>query len=283
MLPAAVKAASLLFVAPAIVVACADAPKTPATPPPPPPVATAPVARADPPTVKESAPVTSPTPEADAGVTMAESVADAGPRAPQCQPQAAQDFLIRGHYIPKPTATADERKAAAEAHKEAIRYRTEMYGYVAGFGDPKLNPHPPTYYLEDATFMGLKVKMHKRVVPALACVEAEIREVCKEKPYTPKALAGIRFKNTFRGGEVTNHMYGIAIDVDPNLNSCCGCVKPWSEDPRCSKKGTPYERMAMPECWVHAFEKYGFYWLGNDVLQDTMHFDFLGDPEKIMK
>jgi hypothetical protein len=41
--------------------------------------------------------------------------------------------------------------------------------------------------------------------------------------------------------------------------------------------------MAMPECWVHAFERYGFYWLGHDVLRDTMHFEFLGDPDRIVK
>jgi hypothetical protein len=39
----------------------------------------------------------------------------------------------------------------------------------------------------------------------------------------------------------------------------------------------------MPECWVHAFERYGFYWLGHDVLRDTMHFEFLGDPARIVK
>jgi hypothetical protein len=38
--------------------------------------------------------------------------------------------------------------------------------------------------------------------------------------------------------------------------------------------------MAMPECWVTAFERYGFYWLGHDELKDTMHFEFLGDPSK---
>jgi hypothetical protein len=46
---------------------------------------------------------------------------------------------------------------------------------------------------------------------------------------------------------------------------------------------TEYDRMAMPECWVHAFEKYGFYWLGHDVLRDTMHYEFLGDPDRIVK
>ena len=37
----------------------------------------------------------------------------------------------------------------------------------------------------------------------------------------------------------------------------------------------------MPECWVRAFEKYGFYWLGHDTLMDTMHFEFLADPNRI--
>jgi hypothetical protein len=41
--------------------------------------------------------------------------------------------------------------------------------------------------------------------------------------------------------------------------------------------------MAMPECWVHAFERYGFYWLGHDVLRDTMHYEFLGDPDHILR
>ena len=39
--------------------------------------------------------------------------------------------------------------------------------------------------------------------------------------------------------------------------------------------------MAMPKSWVAIFERFGFYWLGHDVLQDTMHFEFLGDPGKI--
>jgi hypothetical protein len=50
----------------------------------------------------------------------------------------------------------------------------------------------------------------------------------------------------------------------------------------CKKKvASVYERMAMPKGWVETFEKYGFYWLGHDVLQDTMHFEFLGDPDQI--
>jgi hypothetical protein len=32
---------------------------------------------------------------------------------------------------------------------------------------------------------------------------------------------------------------------------------------------------------VRQFERFGWYWLGRDTLQDTMHFEFLGDPTQI--
>jgi hypothetical protein len=129
----------------------------------------------------------------------------------------------------------------------------------------------------------LPVTVHKKIVPAIKCAEAEIKATCGSTPYTPTALSGIRDKNTYRAGEVTNHLYGIALDIDPLLNSCCGCVAKWQKSPLCKKKAaTIWERMSMPKCWVDAFEKYGFYWLGHDKLMDTMHFEFLADPDQIM-
>jgi hypothetical protein len=204
--------------------------------------------------------------------------ADATPSAPPapvsaCNEQSPQDFLVRGNFLKVP-----------QGNQRAIQYRTDTYGFVAGFGRPGPDAKPVSASVVDTTFMGLPVRMHRKVVPALACVEEEIRRSCGDHPYTAHALAGIRFKNTYRGGEVTNHMYGIAIDVDPNLNTCCGCVKPWNDAPRCHRPAkTEYDRMEMPECWVHAFERYGFYWLGHDVLQDTMHYEFLGDPDHILR
>ena len=74
----------------------------------------------------------------------------------------------------------------------------------------------------------------------------------------------------------------VAVDIEPDKNTCCGCVAPWNEHPLCKQKGkTVWERMVMPRSWVETFEKYGFYWLGHDTLEDTMHFEFLGDPDKI--
>jgi hypothetical protein len=126
--------------------------------------------------------------------------------------------------------------------------------------------------------------MNRRVLVALGCVEERIREACAETPYVPHVLDGLRLRNTFHDGEISNHTYGIAIDIDPNENSCCGCVPPMSEWPRCKEPAaTPFDRTRIPKCWVNAFERFGFYWLGNDTLEDTMHFEFLGDPEKIAR
>ncbi len=209
------------------------------------------------------------------GPSSASSASAASPSAANaCNEQLPQDFLIRSNFLRGGTAAA----------QRAVQYRTDNYGYFTGFGRPGADSRPPSAFVVGTTFMGLPIKMHRKVVPALRCAEAAIKLACTEHPYVPHALAGIRFRNTYRGGEVTNHIYGIAIDVDPSINTCCGCVAPWNEAPACQRKAnTEYDRMAMPECWVHAFERYGFYWLGHDVLRDTMHFEFLGDPERILK
>ena len=74
------------------------------------------------------------------------------------------------------------------------------------------------------------------------------------------------------------------IDIEPDRNTCCGCVAPWTDHPLCQRRvQSIYDRMAMPKSWVAIFERFGFYWLGHDVLQDTMHFEFLGDPDKIVE
>ena len=192
-----------------------------------------------------------------------------------CNPQKAFEFLIRKNYIPV--------KTKQKEHEKALRYKTTTYGSVKGFGDASWIKTAAKSEVVATTVFGLPVSVHKKIIPAIRCAEAEIKATCGATPYTPKALSGIRDKNTYRAGEVTNHLWGIALDIDPTLNSCCGCVKKWQQSPLCKKKAKDiWERMAMPKCWVDAFEKYGFYWLGHDVLKDTMHFEFLADPSQIM-
>ena len=213
--------------------------------------------------------------DASSGSAELGAVEASGP-APfaSCNEQTAQDFLVRGNFL----------KDRTSGNARAIQYRTEQYGYFSGYGRRPKDAKPPSAFVVDTVFMGLSIRMHRKVVPALKCVEQEIERSCQDHPYKPHALAGIRYRNTYRGGEVTNHAYGIAIDIDPSENTCCGCVKPWNEAPLCKRPAkTEYDRMRMPECWVHAFEHFGFYWLGHDTLRDTMHFEFLGDPERILK
>lgn len=198
-----------------------------------------------------------------------------------CREQTAQPFLVRGSWFPKST-DADAVKAGRKMLEDAIKYRTEKYGYFEGFGNPKANPHPPKHYAKSTSFMGMPVQVHEKIIPALKCVEASLKASGAGDEYKPRAMGGIRFQNTYRGFEVSNHVYGIAIDIEPDKNTCCGCVKPWNEHPLCKKKvKSIFERMVMPKSWVDTFERYGFYWLGHDVLADTMHFEFLGDPDKI--
>jgi hypothetical protein len=209
----------------------------------------------------------------------------AAPAAVQsrCREQAPQPFLMRHNYITVPGGAEAELARRRRAHRRAIEYRTREYGYVEGFGDPRWNALEPKHYVKSGSFFGIGISMNVRVLTALGCVEETIRRECSES-YTPEILDGLRTRQTFYNGEVSNHRYGIAIDIDPNHNPCCGCLPPLSDWPRCKEPvATPYERTRIPRCWVEQFERYGFYWLGHDELEDTMHFEFLGDPDAIMR
>ena len=195
-----------------------------------------------------------------------------------CPIQKPQKFLIRSNFI--------KHGALNEAaHERALRYRAEQYGTVEGFGLERYNTKKAYAIAVSVRFMGLPLQIHKKVAPALRCVEHYIRRTCTgpHERYVPRAIGGFRQSNTYRGGEISNHLFGIAIDIDPDRNPCCGCVSPWPNHPACqSPSDTVFERTALPRCWIDAFEHFGFYWLGRDPdLRDTMHFEFLGDPELI--
>jgi len=195
-----------------------------------------------------------------------------------CPPQRAQPFLIRSNFV-------KHGALKAAAHEQALRYRAEQYGSVEGLGLERYNKQKAYSSAVSVRFMGLPIQIHKRVAPALRCVERYLERTCTgaKDRYTPQAIGGFRQANTYRGGEISNHLFGIAIDIDPNRNPCCGCVAPWPNHPAC--RGTTasvFERASLPRCWIDGFERFGFYWLGRDPeLRDTMHFEFLGDPARL--
>lgn len=227
--------------------------------------------------------------------------------------------MFRRNSHGEPTlSTAESRRFFDEKLRPSILWRTRTYGYasdpvgkqyaVVVRGAEKMKPlcdqrplHAATDSIALSSFMGLEVQMHTKVLPALKCVENDIQEKCMveapmcghydqkgicKKAYTeiyhPKVSYTMRTYNSYGGGEITNHLFGLAIDLDPDRNPCCGCKGPSLENPRCKWKTADAARADVPKCWVDSFRKYGFYWLGEDDMGDTMHFEFLGDPDKVV-
>lgn len=208
------------------------------------------------------------------------SVSRAAPGAStQCRLQKPLKFLERSQIVRK-------GRLDGKANLRALRYRIEHYGRVAGVELNTTNPEFASTHIVGTRFFGLPLSLHRRVVPALRCVERRIRKVCTgpKSRYTPRAVGGFRQLNSYRGGEVSNHLFGIAVDIDPERNPCCGCVEPWPTHRACQGDvKTIYERTELPRCWIQAFRRYGFYWLGDDPqLRDTMHFEYLGNPERVL-
>ncbi len=202
----------------------------------------------------------------------------------QCNYQEPIAFLVRENFLARSSHPPGERKARRAMQTQAVKFRTEHYGYFEGFGRAAWNRRTPSDHAKRVSFMGRTVRVNEKIAPALACVEQQLRAECTEPRYEPKRLSGLRTRNTYHNGQVSNHVYGIAVDVDPSENTCCMCVAKWQDHPRCQNEASSiYERMIMPPCWVHVFERFGFYWLGRDRLQDTMHFEFLGHPDHILK
>lgn len=195
-----------------------------------------------------------------------------------CRVQKPQPILERRSFVTK-------RRMDPKKQARAMRYLAEHYGHAGDEVTRGWNAHSARAQAKTVKFMGLTLSIHEKIAPALECVEKRIARSCRgASSYTPRAVGGFRGANTYRGVEISNHLFGIALDIDPDRNPCCGCVDPWPSHPLCKLKGrSAYERTALPKCWIRAFERFGFDWLGHDDLEDTMHFEFLGDPDRIKR
>jgi hypothetical protein len=168
-----------------------------------------------------------------------------------------QDFLVRSHYL---------------AHGNTGIHKANSYRVVEYTG------------IRHTKFMGKPIMLHHKAHGPLACVEKQIKKQCNDD-YKPMALSGWRTRNTIKGHEISNHVFGIAIDIDPHLNPCCGCVANWAKVPRCKDAQVPADgskpmgKYELPECWIRVFKENGWYWLGDEpTLRDTMHFEYLAKP-----
>jgi hypothetical protein len=193
-----------------------------------------------------------------------------------CRREAAQRFLMRKAFVRKGVLDA-------RAHARSLKWRMETYGAIAGIVPASDGQEQVSAHVRSTKFMGLPLVLHEKVIPKLRCVERRILRQCQgpRDRYVPRTIGGLRTVNTSHHGEVSNHLFGIAIDIDPDRNPCCHCVAPWPSHPACKDPNRSiYERTELPQCWIRAFKRYGFYWLGDDQLEDTMHFEYLGDPDR---
>ncbi len=148
----------------------------------------------------------------------------------KCRVQRPQVFLERPSYVRNGAIVGD-------AHAKAIRYRVANYGFINGMGQEGINRTSAESMAARTEFFGHAIRVNRRIVPALQCVEERIEHQCT-KPrdaYYPKNIGGMRVSNTIRGGEISNHLFGIAIDIDPDRNPCCHCVGDWKKDPEMRK------------------------------------------------
>ncbi|MEX2209779.1 MAG: M15 family metallopeptidase [Patescibacteria group bacterium] len=111
---------------------------------------------------------------------------------------------------------------------------------------------------QPVSFFGHDIQAHRKVVPCLEAVEREIKQKGLDN-YKVRSIGGYHP----RPGDPLYyfHMYGAAVDINPDTNPYCKC-----------------DTHDIPDSWVRIFEKYGFFWGGNfRTTKDWMHFEWHGE------
>jgi hypothetical protein len=128
-------------------------------------------------------------------------------------------------------------------------------------------PHPAAEQVR-TRFLGLPVRMHRRVLPALARVAARLEHARQVDPglgpFLRRLSGGFAARKIAGTDRTSAHAYGIAIDLDKSLSDYWR----WS-------RGRPLRwRNRIPQAIVDAFEAEGFIWGGRWYHYDTMHFEY---------
>lgn len=233
-----------------------------------------------------------------------------------CPKQKAQDFLIRHQMflrnsqgVKLPVTTPERRQYFLNKLTPSIMWRFRTYGYpplpdaaayVEKWKEQGVIITPVEESLVKSTFLGYSITVHKKALWAFQCAQREIEKNCQaptimcdsydeegicrashSESYKIKRLSTWRGYDSYKDEEFSNHNFGLAIDIDPDRNPCCGtsCAPKWHKHPRCRWNVPHPKRSDIPLCWVNAFKNYGFIWLAEDRdIGDTMHFEFLGTP-----
>jgi hypothetical protein len=152
------------------------------------------------------------------------------------------------------------RPIAAE-NDDPGRIRIEAV-FAATYG-----PRPAAEQVRTA-FLGMRVRMHRQVVPALARVAARLEQAraqdARLAPFLRRLAGGFAARKIAGTDRISAHAFGIAIDLD----------KTYSDYWRWQKRPPLRWRNRIPQAIVDAFEAEGFIWGGRWFHYDTMHFEY---------
>jgi hypothetical protein len=115
-------------------------------------------------------------------------------------------------------------------------------------------------------FLGMAVRVHRKIVPALERVAARLKDARTNPSLAPflRRLSGGFAARAIAGTDRKSaHAYGIAIDLDKSMSDYWR----WQTGPH-------RWRNRIPQAVVDAFEAEGFIWGGRWWHYDTMHFEY---------
>jgi hypothetical protein len=118
------------------------------------------------------------------------------------------------------------------------------------------------------SFLGLPVRMHRKIVPALERVAKRLAAARERdaslQPFLRRLSGGFAERTIAGTDRLSAHAFGIAIDLDKSMSDY------W----RWQRKGPHRWRNRIPQAIVDAFEAEGFIWGGRWYHYDTMHFEY---------
>ena len=117
-------------------------------------------------------------------------------------------------------------------------------------------------------FLGLPVRVHRNIVPALLRVAVRLQDARKAdralEPFLRRLSGGFAARKIAGTDRTSAHAYGIAVDLDKSMSDY------W----RWQKGRALHWRNRIPQAIVDAFEAEGFIWGGRWYHFDTMHFEY---------
>ncbi|MFW6294004.1 MAG: M15 family metallopeptidase [Spirochaetota bacterium] len=130
-------------------------------------------------------------------------------------------------------------------------------------------------------FLGMKTMVHRDLLEDLAAVEEAIMAAARNDAALRAFIAGLRtvegynFRRVDGTASLSNHSYGVAVDLLPASYGGRQVYWRWARDGGVDWLGLSLrERYSIPQPIVDAFERYGFVWGGKWSFFDTIHFEY---------